>query len=705
MDYTLNNKGFAKWMSNNLSESLFKAYYKIYQNDVIDALIQNQKIWYGYGMEDITPVMLKDLKAQLSSEMNSQTILMFSVISLMELFLDQFSIQPDKPVKIKSLQESLEEKNDFLFENEKQNIPDPLSIKKDNSSIPYSDISSFNVNISDNEINDEKLNSSIYENLVTKFDSGITPERIISQKDFKEFLNSQSVTFHSKASYGEFLLEIEDRYNVSLFGVSESSAKSALQAIKGCVDLPEYNKLHNIKALEYYEKFIHNSFVPTTELSKTEQETDSPLDAVHPNDPLYFRQENENTYEVETVLGTSENNNQITDSVNNSERNFISDKTVITELENEATLIMEHDFRAYLKTKRRKKAEIDTYCLMLQSVCDKYGINLFGKNIETFLLGVTTFMKKYYFTSSEVLNQNEAFAQLKQIVDIEQAYNVSIAFANELDKFIFDDYNDHPDEVSRKTVNKIIKAWNYAQTQKYIIQEKTDNLSMFSRIAHLFKSATFIGDIELSDDEYKILIYYSKHYYRVESKCSFKIKLDPFFAVILVQIGIRYYDGKDFWRYVQIPGSQESIRHTFWTVLNRYGKIHLENDYYTNILMHGFVSNACAAPKLFDNLYLYYRMKLDWNLENNTEIMLEQLLERISENKNNQYVAQTIDAVKYNPERSKEIINELLYLIDKGFHQEIKPSSTRLHALLNEWMKSDEVFLSDIRNVQPSVVF
>ena len=41
MSYTLNDKGFAKWMTDNLPESLFSEYYKVYQNEIKTELIRN----------------------------------------------------------------------------------------------------------------------------------------------------------------------------------------------------------------------------------------------------------------------------------------------------------------------------------------------------------------------------------------------------------------------------------------------------------------------------------------------------------------------------------------------------------------------------------------------------------------------------------------------------------------------------------------
>ncbi len=96
MEYQLNDKGFAKWMLDNLPDPMFIEYYNVYQNDVKSALIQRKKIWYGDGMEIITPAILHDLKSELSDELKIQTIIMIAVISFMELFLSQVSTPTEK---------------------------------------------------------------------------------------------------------------------------------------------------------------------------------------------------------------------------------------------------------------------------------------------------------------------------------------------------------------------------------------------------------------------------------------------------------------------------------------------------------------------------------------------------------------------------------------------------------------------------------
>ncbi len=134
MAYTVNDKGFAKWMVDNLPESLFSEYYKVYQNEIKTELIRNNKIWYGDGIEEITPTMLNDLKALLATEMDSLSILKFTVISYMELFLNQYanhSNEPADPVKPHQYDININNKNKSMEEPVsatviKPNLPDSV---------------------------------------------------------------------------------------------------------------------------------------------------------------------------------------------------------------------------------------------------------------------------------------------------------------------------------------------------------------------------------------------------------------------------------------------------------------------------------------------------------------------------------------------------------------------------------------------------
>ena len=357
----------------------------------------------------------------------------------------------------------------------------------------------------------------------------------------------------------------------------------------------------------------------------------------------------------------------------------------------------------YHTRENEKFISIDTAVTEIKSVTDVLSIDELSQQRNINL------DDKYVNNENEKENVNQPEQSIQvpvskhpEIIEtkIEQSDYMLIAYAKELDQIIYNEYNIHPKETRALTINLIKNAWAKAYNQRYLIPAKPDKPLLFSRIAQTFPNSIYIGDIELTEEEYNVLIYYFRHVYKIDKKGSlYKMNQDPFFAVALVQIGMRYYN-EDYWPDVsrelgiQLDSNEQGkLRQSFMSLLDRYGKIHLENDNSIwNIMLHGFVSDY-YAPKFMSMLYRYYRIDLNRNLENNTEKMLSKLLSRISENKNLQFVVQTKYAVQKNPKRSAEIIAELLYLLDIGFHDnDFREPTTRLHRLLNQWMQSDDTF-------------
>ncbi len=392
------------------------------------------------------------------------------------------------------------------------------------------------------------------------------------------------------------------------------------------------------------------------------------------------------------------------------------------DFDDEDKFVTKQAFQEFLKTKDYKAKDIALFCHNLQNMENTCNVNIFGVDIETCRQGIAVIKEKLTSPSLYTKTRKEAFDQFEQF--LKECYpesepeihpksvpidNMLTAYADELDYLIYNNFEKYPGRISALTTNGIERAWKKAQTQKFVIQSQSDNPLLFSRIARSFQKCTFIGDIEISDDDYKLLIYYFRHLSNVETKNStYKMGQDPFFAVILVQIGMRYYNG-NYWPDVskelgkKLDGvKQKAMRKNFMSVLDRYGKIHLENDDFMNIMLHGFVSDHYAAD-FFDMLNKYYRIDLHRNLENNTEKLLDRMLTRIAENRNNQFVAQTKYAVQNNPERSSEIINDLLHYLDIAFHDnEFQTPVTRMHRLLNQWMQSDEGFQTALQREERS---
>lgn len=582
-----------------------------------------------------------------------------------------------------------------ISKNETDSFEDIISQKKkDIQDEPVSEIISTNNGNIDFISNPEKKFPSFQteSNFEQKFFAYLKDERYLAESSCRGYISS----IHSAEKYAK-------EHNYSSVLLLTDNSDDAEQTFIELINDPEFikmdrkngtrftnalNKLMSFHRSKESEKFIVNS----SNIADAEQ-------------PSFLSSENQ---EIQQQSSIRDENKTISYQANQSDlaetdirKNADPNQNLGTENnsteEKEIDIVTKKEFRDYLKTKGYKD-EIAVYNgVVLQQIANRYEAPLFETDIETMLHNVAVVNENLNIASQNAKNKNEAFTQLERILNILRANNMLAVYAKELDQFIYERYNISPETITAPTFNGIGIAWKNAQKSNNSILTQTDTPLLFSRIAQEFPKVSFIGDIEISDDEYKLLIYYFRHIFDLERFSSnYKMEQDPFLAVILVQIGIRYYN-MDFWPDVSrelglnLDGLKQSkLRQNFISVLDRYGKIYLDKDNnIQNIMLHGFISNY-FAPGFFENLYRYYRIDLHSNLENNTDEMFSKMLSRISENKNIQFKVQTKYAVQNNPKRSAEIIKELLYLLDIGFHDnEFHDPETRLHRLLNQWMTED----------------
>jgi hypothetical protein len=159
-------------------------------------------------------------------------------------------------------------------------------------------------------------------------------------------------------------------------------------------------------------------------------------------------------------------------------------------------------------------------------------------------------------------------------------------------------------------------------------RSKTPEEKLVRRIEREFKKCKYIGDIQISDEEYEILRSFFIYGYKKICDSSYHESVNPLFAVALVQIGIRFYNGK-FWVYVQkelgldkLPQHHQAwIGNSFYKTLIRYGKYHVDaHEFMNNILLHCFITKY-YADDLFDFLFAYYQIDLDRDLARNNSEM------------------------------------------------------------------------------------
>ncbi len=234
--------------------------------------------------------------------------------------------------------------------------------------------------------------------------------------------------------------------------------------------------------------------------------------------------------------------------------------------------------------------------------------------------------------------------------------------------------------------------------------EKSIFEKLKKRIKREFKKVKYIGDIHISDEEYEVLKEYIPIVFRRLKMTSSHECVDEIFAVALVQIGIRNYNGR-YWTYVSmlIDGGINAVQQgwigrSFVKTLDKYNKIHVgAEEMVNNILMHSFITKYYAAD-FFDFLFAYYQKDLDRDLTRHTKEMRNYLISsmKMSEDSMRSYKIKkhTSDAVTSNETGCKIRIRRILQLMDNYMFSGVLPanSQNRVTNLFVEWAKTSKAF-------------
>ena len=149
-----------------------------------------------------------------------------------------------------------------------------------------------------------------------------------------------------------------------------------------------------------------------------------------------------------------------------------------------------------------------------------------------------------------------------------------------------------------------------AVTQTKDKQEQRLRKRLTARIKKEFEKKFFIGDIVISDQEYELLLKESKQIAAVIMRAGHAAADSVTLAVTMVQIGIRRYDGRFFWPYIEEElcvergiKMQQFLGDTFINTLRKHGKYITDaSERVQNILFHGFVSNYYRAARPLSEL-------------------------------------------------------------------------------------------------------
>jgi hypothetical protein len=243
-----------------------------------------------------------------------------------------------------------------------------------------------------------------------------------------------------------------------------------------------------------------------------------------------------------------------------------------------------------------------------------------------------------------------------------------------------------------------------------------------NRIAAEFPKKKFIGDININDEEFDVLMEIFKNKFSAMAKSGLQNMLDPMIAVALVQIGIRLYDG-NYWGHVgrilgnklNPSGNQQMLGEVFILILKKHQKYVLdERERVNSILAHCFVSDHYATG-LFEFMFDYYRIDLERDLNRNTSDAMNGMIQAIKQsavamemNAANKERTQTsarvymlrkhtVHAITAYPIPSRMKLRRILRLMDKCFWENTKPAHpvSRLTIRFNEWQEDSDSFKTD----------
>lgn len=242
---------------------------------------------------------------------------------------------------------------------------------------------------------------------------------------------------------------------------------------------------------------------------------------------------------------------------------------------------------------------------------------------------------------------------------------------------------------------------------------KTPEEKLARRIEREFKKCKYIGDIQISDEEYEILKGFFRYGYRKICNSSSHETVNSLFAVALVQIGIRFYNGK-FWVYVQkelglekLPQHHQAwIGNSFYKTLIYYGKYHVEaHEFMNNILLHCFITKY-YADDFFDFLFAYYQIDLERDLTRNSSEMRKYLMQSMSKGESSvrayKIKKHTADAVSANEKGCKIRVGKILRFMDNALFYDIYPttSQNRIAQLFCSWAASSKKFDNEKKHVR-----
>lgn len=222
-------------------------------------------------------------------------------------------------------------------------------------------------------------------------------------------------------------------------------------------------------------------------------------------------------------------------------------------------------------------------------------------------------------------------------------------------------------KISEKPVALRATLKEEASNKRTIVLDDWAHLKRY--LEEQFDSQPLLGNIELNDKEYDLLLNYLKAF------MNHPTRNDKMVCVALVQIAVRC-PGTAFWPEVAAAIGLSSVTSD---MMSNLGKCFLytmklnkkatytKTEYVASIKLHTFVTNA-GIPRFFDFLFAYYDMDLGRNMELADLSELQALM--ISGNyfsRKQLILQQTLDALRLAPEVGLQRLKTYLSWINEAY--------------------------------------
>ncbi len=342
----------------------------------------------------------------------------------------------------------------------------------------------------------------------------------------------------------------------------------------------------------------------------------------------------------------------------------------------------------------------------------------FGKaSVQGQLLGIISKYGK--ITKPQLINfYSEKYGASKEFV---QAYLKEISYYYD-DPFYRVDAEDR-EEIRKNAVNPGKSVLTRVREGDVKVQRNEPNASILEKLSQTyinddsewgvlhdrlireFIDCDLLGQIELSDEEYVLLIkkYFIPCCRTILRELDKKPPISPLFTVAMIQVAIRAYDS-NFWKRIAdeigldslTTMQQKKIGQIVSKTLIHCGKSFVgESEYVRNILMHAFIVDN-YAPSFFEYLFQFYNLDLERSISDDCGSEADYICDALTNpnSKRQQMLSEYSGlAIYVDAEYCKRVIKASLIAIDNAFWNgagDVKDLPDRLYRDFIKWKNNEK---------------